>query len=240
MCLFDTPSRLYVTFSCSALASMKKVLIVILCVMFHIQYVVGQCHIIEGDYVRDKSYEFITIKGNRLYYIERQPHLSIRNSDTLAICDVRIIEDHVIEINSTYKEEVERNMMITQVVGDEMVDSIDIKFDFPYSDKQNPWKMQVYYNITASPLESYDFHIKIPADSKGFFFEVFGYYIICRTLMKSRKDVRVLPCRTICLMQVSLRGIIQRTSICMLRETRYIGKERFLKESRNVKNGCKN
>ena len=158
--------------------SMKKVLIVILCVMFHIQYVVGQCHIIEGDYVRDKSYEFITIKGNRLYYIERQPHLSIRNSDTLAICDVRIIDDHVIEINSTYKEEVERNMMITQVVGDEMVDSIDLKFDFPYSDKHNPWKMQVYYNITASPLESYDFHIKIPADSKGFFFEIFPAFCV--------------------------------------------------------------
>ena len=121
---------------------MKQIFIVVLFVMFHIQYAAGQCHNIEGDYLRDKSYEYITIKGNRLYYIERQPHLSIRNTDTLAICDVRIIDDHVIEINSTYKEDVERSMMISQFVGDEIVDSIDIKFDFPYSDKQNPWKMQ--------------------------------------------------------------------------------------------------
>ena len=31
---------------------MKPILIVVLFVMFHIQYVAGQSHIIEGDYVR--------------------------------------------------------------------------------------------------------------------------------------------------------------------------------------------
>ena len=39
---------------------MKQIFIVVLFVMFHIQYAAGQCHNIEGDYLRDKSYEYIT------------------------------------------------------------------------------------------------------------------------------------------------------------------------------------
>ena len=143
---------------------MKKILLVI-----SLLYSTLVCAInLEGEYLSENGCK-IYISDSTMYYIEYQEHSPFWYNDTLAICNIKIISDHFLEINSQNPyEELLRNMKVSSSYTPYDKDSIQVIFNYRYNG--NDLIISIIIGINT-----YKYHekcIRIPNSTERFSFSI--------------------------------------------------------------------
>ena len=123
---------------------------------------------LDGEYLDESGYKII-ISDSTMYYIEYDEHIHQWYNDTLAICNIKIVNDHFFEINSQDPyEELFRNMKIYPSYTPQEKDSILIIFDYPYN-----WdKLLLSINIGFNTYYYKKKCIRIPNSTNSFSFSM--------------------------------------------------------------------
>ncbi len=144
---------------------MKKTI----CLTISLLYSILLCaNNLNGEYINDSGCK-ILISGSTMYYIERQDHNPLWYNDTLAICNIKVVNDHFFEISSQYPYvDIICNMKVSSSYTPQKKDSILIEFDYPYD-----WDdLMLSINIGLKTYYSNKKSIQIPSSTKRFSFSI--------------------------------------------------------------------
>ena len=171
---------------------MKKILYLIAILLTNNSVINAQKEIVSGVYIEDGGYE-LHIKDMEVYLILNQGYSLAFESDTLAICTLKNLENGFIELNSLTSEELIQPTMEIRQEYDEFVRKKRVVFKIPCqcdllieanTDKNVPYFLD-YPNqgsIIELPEQTNNFiysveleRIQMPHDSGGLFYGIVRY-----------------------------------------------------------------